>query len=140
MSITVRYRALSSKRKIELFKKKDIRDPIKKFMDRFLNEVMEIVRAYPPARADSTYQRTFRLFESWDVDVRDVASALVGYITTDAVDPRGRHYSTYVHGDWQVDYHAETGWKKLYEYLQRPKFRKELMVGLQEVLNNNVEK
>lgn len=136
-NINVRFRALTdSRRNKEIVNEKRVRSAVVKFMRSYLNDVKKEVWVYPPPPPNSKYERTGRLHESWKVDVKDTSHSITGYITNDAVDDRGRHYSSYVQGQWQVWYHAQTGWKVLYDYVERATFRRDL----QQVINDAMEK
>ena len=61
-----------------------------------LGGAMESSRKYPARPAGSTYERTNKYFDSFEVIP---SGALGGRLTSDAVSIRGRHYTVFVGGD-----------------------------------------
>jgi hypothetical protein len=64
------------------------------------------LQTYPPPKKNSKYKRTGRLKRGYQVDA--VLNQYGGEITASNDTP----YATYVVGEAQLDYHAETGWEK----------------------------
>lgn len=61
-----------------------------------LDEAMVQSRTYPARPAGSTYERTERYYDSFEVIPR---GAMGGQLTSDAVSIRGRHYTVFVGGN-----------------------------------------
>lgn len=77
-------------------------------------KLLEVVRTYPPERPGSTYQRTNTLFEGWQVSEPAYSGGSLRMNISNPVE-----YFTFVQGDAQQWYHAETGWKKLSDFMDR---------------------
>lgn len=84
-------------------------------MDTQIDTALDILRTEPPPKVGSDYVRTHTYQRGWErSDVRLIGTGLVGTISNDAIDPKGRAYSRLVGGDeagtGQLPMHRDTGW------------------------------
>lgn len=83
--------------------------------------IQELIENYNTAEPGETYERTGpdaanSLGGSWEVSsVRNQSDQLVVVIFNDAIDERGRAYSSFVQGPNQTGRHAGAGWKTIKE-------------------------
>jgi len=93
-------------------------------------------------KADSQYQPTYRYQESWEASpIRNTSSGLVGTLSNDVVDDRGRHYAVYVAGT-ETEESPQAGdwlgsWNQLVDALrngQTQTFRQRITKAIHRVL------
>ena len=70
-------------------------------LDDFAEDVIDYAGWYPPPLATSN--RTGNLGKSWEYDIHGMEVTITNYAS----------YAGYVHGDEQIDVHAQTGWRLL---------------------------
>lgn len=132
MSIRVRFTAIRQRAKV--LHPEAVREDLRNMlMSEAANVIMQ-TSVYPPppaprARGKSSktgkvqyrkpYKRTFKLLRSWRARPLNVSGSLGIEVLAPARDKRGRWYSGYVHGNEQVWWHAQTGWRKLSTYWNR---------------------
>lgn len=121
-NIGVRFRALTSGRLVLATDRQLLQ--VERFMEKYLENIRVKMVAYPPKPANSRYVRTGDLGRAWVVQppVQN-PSGLVGRVVNNVISPRGRRYSTYVQGPWQVWYHKRTGWRQLNTVADHATFR-----------------
>lgn len=94
-----------------------------------VEQVVADVRQYPSQSATSTYERTYTLRDSWDIDRHESSGSIFFTATNDATDPRGRRYARYAHGPgtqpsgFQSRALRSLGWRNLSDYTRRQAFR-----------------
>lgn len=69
-----------------------------RIFDQLEGDVLEELRAYPAPPAGSTYVRTYRLRNGWQMNIIPASGGFTIEILNDATDKRGRSYSKYVKG------------------------------------------
>lgn len=75
----------------------EIVEPI---FDSLHDDVLDDLRQYPAPPPNSRYKRTYRLYNSWQVNLVPATGGFTIEILNDARDKRGRPYSKYVKGSF----------------------------------------
>lgn len=123
MPLQIRIRSLTKQKTFTRATADHLLGEVVATMDKQIDDAIDRLRTYPPEKPGSIYVRTGTLGRSWSrTDVRLTRSGLIATVTNDAVDPRGREYSGWVHGDeqgaGQQEQHASTGWPLAAEVLR----------------------
>lgn len=116
--VAFRFRALTSKPlRLEMT---SVHDKLAIYIEDYLEGILHEVRKYPPEPEGSKYERTYNLYDGWAVLGNNFDRTL------SASSKRGsavREYAQYVHGDSeggsQLPKHVNTGWKNLYDHVDR---------------------
>lgn len=79
------------------------------------------------------YERTGTLFANWFIHPRHTMSGYIVSIQNNATDKYGKRYAAFVHGSIQMDYHRDTGWRRIDD----PKYlrRKDLELALEDIID-----
>lgn len=104
-----------------------------------MQQVVETTKKYPPAFADSTYERTYRLLGAWRI--KRTTSGGVQWQVTNAVQDRktGIYYAGRVHGSAPIQpFFAGRGWLKLSDVLKAYGGRDALARGAQTIISTYV--
>lgn len=129
MALSVRFRALTA-RVPQLIPMRLLAE-VSAFQRDWAQNVLAEIRTYPPPPSNSTYVRTFKLYNSWRIDgPRFTSSGLTTRIVNDT------SYAKFVQGNEQTWFHEQTGWKRIQDFLDRSNYRSEL----QEVVNNHIRR
>lgn len=137
MPYSVRFRALKvNPVRVDLAA---IESGVRTFMTAHMESVIKEIRKYPPEPPKSTYVRTFKLYDSWDiVGPTRTALGFEASIINFASDRKsGRRYMRYVQGRWQTDLHMGTGWLRVDEAAHRR--NAEYRAGLQRIYNSAIK-
>ena len=120
--LRARFRALTANSK--QVRSEQIIAEVTRYQNEWGRGVIDVVREYPPEKPHSRYRRTHDLYGGWKVATRLTASSLITIINNEM------HYAVRVHGDsagkGQWIMHRSTGWLRLYDYLKRTEYNRNI--------------
>lgn len=115
MPLAVRFRALGV-RNPSRFNISALTTEVDLYLDKFMQDLLDSVKDYPPEPTNSRYQRrgiNGGILGSWHIAPTTSASGVSRTITNTAVDKYGHRYAALVQGSLQTMMHMSTGWKRI---------------------------
>jgi hypothetical protein len=129
-TISITFKALTSPKL--RFAPNSVRQEVLAYMGDFLSDIIDEVRQYPPVPITSDYERTYLLYDSWQVGPgRVMGSGLSRQLLNTAP------YAAFVQGDFQTHVHQQHGWIKA-RTLTRQRSG-EYRAGIQKIIRDSIQ-